>query len=47
MNVLRSSPGSIGSRNSTVMVPGFLRKLWRPQNRPEFSATGTTGTSSS
>ena len=44
MKVRRSRPGAIGSRISTTMVPGFLKKLRRPHKRPEFSATGTTAT---
>src|SRR5215813_13085650 len=37
------SPGGIGSRNSTTIVPGFRKRLRLGQNRPELSATGTQG----
>ncbi|MNW21068.1 hypothetical protein D3C71_2217760 [compost metagenome] len=40
-------PASMGGRNSASAVPGQMTRLLRPQNRPEFSATGTTGTLSS
>src|SRR5579871_3504509 len=46
MKARRGEPGGIAGRNSSVMVPGFLWKLRRPQKRPELSATGTTGKSS-
>ena len=29
-----------------MIRPGCLMKLWRPQNSPELSATGTTGAGS-
>ena len=41
----RVSPGGIASRNSMMILPGYLRKLRRGQKSPEFSATGQTGTS--
>ena len=40
---MRGRPGGIGGRNSTVITPGFFRKLFLGQNRPEFSAIGTIG----
>src|SRR6516162_6350398 len=42
-NSLLGRPGGIGSRNSTTIVPGLLRRLRLGQNRPELSATGTQG----
>ena len=45
MKPARSRPGGIGGRNCTVISPGFLTKARRPQNTPELSATGITGTS--
>ena len=33
----------MGGKISTRIQPGFFRKLLRPQKRPEFRATGTTG----
>ena len=44
MKTSRGRPGGIGARISSVIVPGRLTHLRRPQNRPEFSAIGTTGT---
>ena len=35
--------GSITGPITTSMVPGYLIKLWRGQNRPALCATGTTG----
>ncbi len=43
MNASRFSPVGIGSRNSATIVPGWRRKARRGQNSPEFSATGTQG----
>src|SRR6185312_539255 len=40
----RPRPGAIGGRISRVMVPGRRRNERRGQNKPELSATGTTGT---
>ena len=40
---LAFEPGLDRGRNSTAIRPGRLMKLRRPQNTPEFSATGTTG----
>jgi hypothetical protein len=44
MNGSRRRPGAIGGSTSSVIVPGRLIHLRRPQNRPELSAIGTTGT---
>ena len=46
MKASRRSPGAIGGNTSSVIVPGRLIHFRRPQNRPELSATGTTGTPS-
>src|SRR5260370_42699327 len=42
----RGRPGGIAGRNSRMMRPGLLGKLRRPQNSPEVTATGTSGTPS-
>ena len=47
MNSLAGSPGAIGGRNSTTIVPGWRSNCRRGQKRPELSASGTTGTPSS
>ena len=39
-----SKPGGIGSMMRMVMVPRYFASWRRGQNRPELSATGTTGT---
>ncbi|MOA56213.1 hypothetical protein D3C78_1801530 [compost metagenome] len=46
-NTSGARPASIGGRNFASAVPGQIMRLLRPQNRPELSATGTTGTLSS
>jgi hypothetical protein len=38
-----SPAGSMAGPMLTVTMPHFLNKALRPQNSPEFSATGTTG----
>ena len=43
-NTSRGSPGGIGSRISTTMVPGRRMNWRRGQKRPEFRATGRQGT---
>ena len=45
MNARLFKPVGMAGRNSTMMRPGRLTKLRRPQNRPELSAIGTTGAS--
>src|SRR5215469_3563187 len=42
MNSRRFNPAGIGSRNSTLMVPGYFQNPC--QKRPESSATGTQDT---
>ena len=37
-------PGSIGGKNSIIILPGIFVNLRRGQKIPEFTATGTTVT---